>query len=87
MAFPTSWHMCSNKLLSAYGEPYGAAYTTHKNKGLWKALPKRSQILVPSLAVFQTALLFAHVSLTSTAMPPLCFQTTPCGVTGLATSK
>jgi hypothetical protein len=27
------------------------------------------------------------VSLTSTAMPPLCFWTTPCVVTGLATSK
>ncbi len=87
MASPTSWHMCSNKLLSAYGEPCGTAYTMHRNKGLWKALPKCSQILVPSLVVFQTAVLFAHVSLTSTAMPPLCFRTTPCGVTGLATSK
>jgi len=59
----------------------------HRNKGLWKALPKCSQILVPSLGVFQRVVLFAHVSLTSTAMPPLYFQTTPCGVTGLATSK
>jgi hypothetical protein len=87
MASPTSWHMCSNRLLSAYGEPYGTTYTMHRNKGLWKALSKRSQILVPSLIVFQTAILFAHVSLTITAMPPLCFQTTPCVVTGLATSK
>ncbi len=87
MASPTSWHMCSNRVLSAYGEPCGAAYIMHRNKGLWKALPKRSQMLVPSLAVFQTVVLFAHVSLTSTAMPPLCFRTTPCGVTGLATSK
>ncbi len=87
MASPTSWHMCSNRLLSTYGKPCGTAYTMHRNKGLWKALPKRSQILIPSLAVFQTAVLFAHVSLTSTAMPPLCFRTTPYGVTGLATSK
>jgi hypothetical protein len=87
MASLTSWHMCSNRLLSAYGEPWGTTYTMHRNKGLWKALPKRSQILVPSLVVFQTVVLFAHVSLTNTAMPPLCFQTTPCGVTGLATSK
>ncbi len=87
MASPTFWHMCSNSLLSAYGEPYGAAYTMHRNKGLWKTLPKRSQILVPSFIVFQTVILFAHVSLTSTAMPPLCFRTTPCVVTGLATSK
>jgi hypothetical protein len=79
--------MCSNRMLSAYGEPYGATYTMHRNKGLWKALPKHSQILVPSLAVFQIVVLFAHVSLTSTAMSPLCFRTTPCGVTGLATSK
>jgi hypothetical protein len=87
MASPTSWHMCSNRLLSAYGEPCGALYTMHRNKGLWKALSKRSQILVPSLVIFQTAVLFAHVSLTSTAMPPLCFRTTPYVVTGLATSK
>jgi len=87
MASPTSWHMCSNMLLFAYGEPCGAAYTMHRNKGLWKALPKRSQILAPSLAVFQIIVLFAHVSLTSTAIPPLCFRTTPYGVTGLATSK
>ncbi len=87
MASPTSWHMCSNRLLSTYGEPCGATYTMHRNKGLWKTLPKRSQILVPSLAIFQTVVLFAHVSLTSTAMPPLCFRMTPCGVTGLATSK
>jgi hypothetical protein len=73
--------------MSAYGEPCGAAYTMHKNKGLWKALPKRNQILVPSFAIFQTTVLFAHVSLTNTAMPPLCFPTTPCGVIGLATSK
>jgi hypothetical protein len=59
----------------------------HRNKGHWKALPKHSQILVPSLVVFQTAVLFAHVSLTSTAMLPLCFRMTPCVVTGLATSK
>jgi hypothetical protein len=59
----------------------------HRNKGLWKTLPKHSQILVPSLAVFQTTILFAHVSLTSTAMLPLCFRTTPCVVTGLATSE
>jgi hypothetical protein len=87
MASPISWHMCSNKLLSAYGEPCGAAYTMHKNKGLWKALPKRSQILVLSFVIFQTTVLFAHVTLTNTAMPPLCFPTTPCGVIGLATSK
>jgi hypothetical protein len=49
--------------------------------------PKRSQILVPSFAVFQTIVLFAHVSLTNTAMPPLCFPTTPCEAIGLATSK
>jgi len=87
MASPTFWHMCSNRLLFAYGEPCGVAYTMHRNKGLWKALPKHSQIVVPSLTVFQTAILFAHVSLTNTAMPPLCFRTTPCGVTSLATSK
>ncbi len=87
MASPTSWHMCSNRLLSAYGEPCGTAYTMHRNEGLWKTLSKRSQILVPSLAIFQIAIIFAHVSLTSTAMPPLCFWTTPCVVTGLATSK
>jgi hypothetical protein len=87
MVSPTSWHMCSNMLMSAYGKPCGAAYTMHRNKGLWKALPKRSQILVPSLVVFQTTVLFAHVSLTSTAMLPLCFRTTPCVVTCLATLK
>jgi hypothetical protein len=87
MASPTSWHTCSNRLLSTYGEPCGAAYTMHRNKGLWKALSKRSKILVPSLAVFQTVVLLAHLSLTSTAMPPMCFRTTPCVTIGLATSK
>jgi len=74
MAFPTSWHMCSNRLMFAYGKPYGATYIYYaQEQRPLENIPKRSQILVPSLVVFQTAILFAHVSLTSTRIASWAF--------------